>query len=185
MTIFTENVPNFSSAYELSSQAELMPWPVVRHPSVPPSLLLSVNFGGTNRWLELGSPYVVHRHLGWLALPNLDLGHSDLLCGFYRPKFTFLMYFNGKKICLSLDGFWQQDLFQFTKCLSLPRPSYCVSSLSLTSFSRSQQTYIFWIRQIWMVAHIFYKQVIKLLWVYCCLLCRSSTNMGWYRQSSR
>ena len=31
----------------------------------------------------------------------LKLGHCDLFSGFYGPKFTFPMYFNGRKIALS------------------------------------------------------------------------------------
>jgi len=90
----------FSSAYELKAQAELMRSPVVRRPSVlmsfRPSVLLSVNFGDTN--LD-GKTYRVQMWSvdtlrEWL-LPILELGHSDLLCGFYRAKFTFPMYFNG------------------------------------------------------------------------------------------
>ena len=40
----------------------------------------------------------------WLLL-FIELGHSDLLCGFYRAKFAFPMYSMGNKICLSLNGF--------------------------------------------------------------------------------
>ena len=46
--------------------------------------------------------------LGDWLLPIIELGHSDLLSGFYRSKFTFSMYPNGNKICLSFHGFWQQ-----------------------------------------------------------------------------
>ena len=45
--------------------------------------------------LELDSPYLVHRPMGdWLS-PIIELGHTNLLCGFYRTKFPFLMYFKG------------------------------------------------------------------------------------------
>jgi len=70
------------------------------HPSLLPSWCPSVNFGGTN--LD-GKTYRVHMWsvdtLGEWLLPILELGHSDLICGFYRAKFTFPMYFNGNKIC--------------------------------------------------------------------------------------
>jgi len=79
------------------------------HPSIRPSVLLSVrpsvrpsvNFGGTN--LD-GKTYRVHMwsvdNLGEWLLPILELGHSALICGFCRAKFTFPMYFNGNKIHL-------------------------------------------------------------------------------------
>ena len=35
----------------------------------------------------------------WLLL-NIKLDHRDLVYGFYREKFTFLMYSNGGKIYL-------------------------------------------------------------------------------------
>ena len=38
--------------------------------------------------------------LGDRLLLNVKLGHSDLVYGFYRAKFTFPMYSNGSKICL-------------------------------------------------------------------------------------
>jgi len=38
--------------------------------------------------------------LGNYLSPILEHGNSDLLCGFYRAKFTFPKYFNGVKICL-------------------------------------------------------------------------------------
>ena len=73
---------------------------------VRPSGHPSINNGWTNL---NGKTYGVHTWsvdtLGDWLLPILELGHSDLLCGFYRAKFTFQMYFNGNKICLSLNGF--------------------------------------------------------------------------------
>ena len=55
----------------------------------------------------------------WL-LPNIKLGQSDLVCWFYRAQFTFLIYYNGNKICLSFKGFWHP--FQYAKWFSLPVP---------------------------------------------------------------
>jgi len=107
--------------------------------------------------------------LGDWLLPIIELGHCDLLSGFYRSKFTFAMYSNGKKICLPFNGFWQQHPFQYPKWLSLARPTYHMTSLTLTSFSRSQQPFLIWIWQIWTEAQVFHKQVIELFWVCCCL----------------
>ena len=60
----------FCSAYELSAQAELMGWPVVRRPSVTLSrhlLKCRTNLHGRT--------YRVHicRHLGWLALRHNEI----------------------------------------------------------------------------------------------------------------
>jgi len=125
-------------------------------PSVPPSFRPSVNIGRTN--LD-GKTYGVHigsvDTLGEWLLPILELGHSDLLCGFYRAKFTFAMYFNGNKICLSYSDFWQQCPFQYAKWLSILWPFCHTNHLTLTHFSRSQQPFENWLCQISTKAQIF------------------------------
>ena len=85
------------------------------------------------------------------------------------------MYSHWNKICLSFNGFWQPLPFQYAKWLSIPRPLFCISSLTLKLFSRSQQPFLIWI---WTEAQIFHKQVIKLLFAYI-----GSTNMHGSRSS--
>jgi len=52
--------------------------------------------------------------LGDSLLALLELGHSDLLCGLYRAKFTFPMYFKGNKILLIILRLFTTR--SFSKC---------------------------------------------------------------------
>ena len=91
-------------------------WPTCRSPEVKMSLIgIHVNMVISSWQFYMArlseSIYIVDTLGEWL-LPIFKLGYSDLLCGFYQAKFTFPMYSNGNKICLSFNVFWQQCLFQ-------------------------------------------------------------------------
>ena len=68
-------------------------------------LSVSLNIGCTNldSITDLQGAYVVCR--------NLELGQSNLPCGFSRAKFTFSIYSNGNKVCLHLMAFDNNILF--------------------------------------------------------------------------
>ena len=74
-------------------------------PYIPLSLALSVCKLWRYKSIQLGSLMWFVDTLGDCLLTIIKLGHSDLLCGFYRAKYTFPMYSNGNKICLLLNGF--------------------------------------------------------------------------------
>ena len=60
--------------------------------------------------------------LGDGLLTILELGQSDLLCGFDRAKFTFSNVFQWEKTSLWFNGCWQQCPFLYAKLLSLIWP---------------------------------------------------------------
>jgi len=101
--IFSENRPSFlAQLMSCRLKLSLCDHPLSGvHPSFLPSFLPSVNTGCTDL---NGKTYRVQMWsvdtLGDWLLAILELGHSDLLSGFYRAKFTFPMSFNGNKICL-------------------------------------------------------------------------------------
>jgi len=53
--------------------------------------------------------------LGDYLSPILELGQGDLLCGFYRAKFTFPIVFQWEQDLIIIKGFLQQDPFQYAK----------------------------------------------------------------------
>ena len=116
-------------------------------PSVRPSDRPSVcKHLSVNWWTNLdGKTYKFHMWsedtLGDWLLPIIELGHSDLLCEFFRAKFTFPMYSNSIKICLYLNGFWPNILINRTIDFDHHDFHLKNSCLTLNHFSRLQQSF--------------------------------------------
>ena len=129
----------FSSALELSAQAELM-WLVDGvHPTVS---LLTLTLTKLNCY-DNRFPFVVSRHLGGLATsicPFFNQVQATYFMDFIGQSSLLQCISIGTKFTYSLKGFLWQFYFQYATWLSLSWPFLYINYLTLTNFSRSHWT---------------------------------------------